>query len=74
MPLKIKAPTPNVETGNQNDLLNLSVTKKTLTVVLKSERKFSFGLAYELLFFYFGLAAQDMSGARCNVCSQLRRA
>jgi hypothetical protein len=54
--------------------LNLSVTKKTLTVVLKSERKFSFGLAYELWFFYFGLAAQDMSGARCNVCSQLRRA
>jgi hypothetical protein len=52
----------------------LSVTKKTLTVVLKSERKFCFGLAYELLFFYFGLAAQDMSGARCNVCSQLRRA
>ena len=80
-----QSPRPNVETGNQNNLLNLSglqydrnffssVTKKTLTVVLKSERKFSFGLAYELLFFYFGLAAQDMSGARCNVCSQLRRA
>ena len=47
-------------------------TKKALTVFLKSERKFIFGLAYD--FFYFGLAGQDMSGARCNVCSQLRRA